>query len=556
MTETTSEPTAVEPISTEKIVEHAELPSSEQPSEEASDDDINGYVEGAKLYLLTLSLSLCMLIGTIELTVISTSLTSITNDLHGFNKTGWIVTGYLVTYSSTFIIWSKLSDVFGRKSCIITSVFIFVIFSGGCGAAQTITQLIVCRVFQGIGAAGDLALVFAISFEMIPKAKFPTYTAIFAVVTTLGYITGPLIGGGFAQNSTWRWAFLFNVPVGALAIVLLIIFVPSGFPHQNNPNPRSRSLATKFSRSSLAKIDGLGVFLFLGASFLLVTVLLSAGNDFAWKSATTIVLFIISGFLWIAFAVNEWFVTNDKRIPEPIFPWRFVLNRKWMGALLLSLLSGIPWNAITINLPQRLQVVNGMSPVAASVRLIPFTALIAFGSVIANVFLKLHVPPIYLMFIGSCLQVIGVALLSTVSKDTHIDHAIYGYEVIAGLGIGIVIAMIIVVPPHVVEKRDLAISSGALLQFRALGAAIGLGITSATMNNYLSSHLTHILTSEEITQIFHSISSITTFPPEVQLKVLHAFADGYQLQIQIMAAFSGLQVLLVAMFWEKPQVRV
>lgn len=160
------------------------------------------------------------------------------------------------------------------------------------------------------------------------------------------------------------------------------------------------------------------------------------------------------------------------------------------------------------------------------------------------------------MFIGSCLQVIGVALLSTVSKDTHIDHAIYGYEVIAGLGIGIVIAMIIVVPPHVVEKRDLAISSGALLQFRALGAAIGLGITSATMNNYLSSHLTHILTSEEITQIFHSISSITTFPPEVQLKVLHAFADGYQLQIQIMAAFSGLQVLLVAMFWEKPQVRV
>ncbi|TGO57255.1 hypothetical protein BELL_1354g00020 [Botrytis elliptica] len=390
-----------------------------------------------------------MLIGTIELTVISTSLTSITNDLHGFNKTGWIVTGYLVTYSSTFIIWSKLSDVFGRKSCIITSVFIFVIFSGGCGAAQTITQLIVCRVFQGIGAAGDLALVFAISFEMIPKAEFPTYTAIFAVVTTLGYITGPLIGGGFAQNSTWRWAFLFNVPVGALAIVLLIIFVPNGFPHQNNPNPRSRSLATKFSRSSLAKIDGLGVFL------LLVTVLLSAGNDFAWNSATTIVLFIISGFLWIAFAVNE--------------------------------------------------------------------------SVIANVFLKLHAPPIYLMFIGSCLQVIGVALLSTVSKDTHIDHAIYGYEVIAGLGIGIVIAMIIVVPPHVVEKRDLAISSGALLQFRALGAAIGLGITSATMNNYLSSHLTHTLTSEEITQIFHSISSITTFPPEVQLKVLHAvtgFARG------------------------------
>jgi hypothetical protein len=160
------------------------------------------------------------------------------------------------------------------------------------------------------------------------------------------------------------------------------------------------------------------------------------------------------------------------------------------------------------------------------------------------------------MFIGSYLQVISIALLSTVSKDTHIDHTIYGYEVIASFGISIVIAMIIIIPPHIVEKQDLAISYGTLLQFRTLGAAIGLGITSTTINNYLSSNLTHTLTSEEITQIFHSISSITTFPPEVQLKVLHTFADGYQLQIQIMATFSGLQVLLVAIFWGKSQVRV
>ncbi|KAJ8070672.1 hypothetical protein OCU04_001043 [Sclerotinia nivalis] len=348
------------------------------------------------------------------------------------------------------------------KRCVRTKIHhhncsvAFHIISGACSAAQTITQLIICRVFQGIGAAGSMALVFAISFEMIPKHKFPTYTALFSVVTTLGNLVGPLIGGGFSEKSTWRWVFLFNVPAGALALVLLFVFVPVNFPHQNDPAYVSRSLKEKFSKSSISKIDGAGAFLFLGASLLLVIVLLGAGSQFAWNSATSISLLVISGVLWILFVWNEWLVTDEKRRPEPIFPWRFVVNRKWMGGLLLSLLSGIPWNAVTIDIPQRFQVVNGMSPIAAGVRLIPFNALIAFGTVIANIIVaKAHIPPIYLMFIGSSLQIIGITLISTVPNGVNVNSAIYGYEAIAGLGIGIVIGMVIVIPPHVVERRDL-----------------------------------------------------------------------------------------------------
>ncbi|KAF5877909.1 putative mfs multidrug transporter protein [Botrytis fragariae] len=534
-------------------VESTQLPSSEQPFE----NDINGYLSGKTLYSLALSLSICMLLVNIELTVVSTALTSITNDLHGFDKTGWIVTGYLVTYSSTLIIWTKVSDIFGRKSSIITAVLLFTAFSGACGAAQTITQIIICRVFQGIGAAGSMALVFAISFEMIPKHKFPTYTALFSVVTTMGNLVGPLIGGGFSEKSMWRWAFLFNVPAGALALALLFICVPGGFPHQNDPAYVSRSLKEKFSKSSISKIDGTGAFLFLGASLLLVTVLLGAGNQFAWHSATSISLFVISGVLWILFVWNERLVTDEKKRTEPIFPWRFVVNRKWMGALMLSLLSGIPFNAVTINIPQRFQVVDGMSPVAAGVHLIPFNALIAFGTVIANVIVgKAHIPLIYLMFIGSILQIVGISLMSTIPNGLNVNSAIYGYEAIAGLGIGIVYGMVIVIPPHIVERRDLAISSGALLQFRAFGGAIGLAITSAAMNNYLSSRLQHIIDPAQIAEIFRSSSSIASFSPETQGNILEAFAESYSLQMKIMAAFSGLQLLLVSLVWAKPQIRV
>ncbi|KAM0308054.1 hypothetical protein ACHAO8_010387 [Botrytis cinerea] len=335
-------------------------------------------------------------------------------------------------------------------------VLLFTAFSGACGAAQTTSQIIILRVFQGIGAAGSMALVFAISFEMIPKHKFPTYTALFSVVTTIGNLVGPLIGGGFSEKSMWRWAFLFNVPAGALALALLFVCVPVGFPRQNDPAYVSRSLKQKFGKSSISKIDGTGAFLFLGASLLLVTVLLGAGNQFAWNSTTSISLFVISGVLWILFVWNERLVTDEKRRPEPIFPWRFVVNRKWMGALMLSLLSGVPWNAVTINIPQRFQVVNGMSPVAAGVRLIPFNALIAFGTVIANILVgKAHIPLICLMLIGSILQIVGISLMSTIPNGSDVNPAIYGYEAIAGLGIGIVYGMVIVIPPHIVERRDL-----------------------------------------------------------------------------------------------------
>jgi len=257
------------------------------------------------------------------------------------------------------------------------------------------------------------------------------------------------------------------------------------------------------------------------------------------------------------FVLNERVVTDDNRRAEPIFPWRFVVNRKWMGGLLLSFLSGIPWNSVTIIIPQRFEAVDGVSPIGAGLRLIPFNSLIAFGTVIANIMAgKGHVPPIYLMFIGSILEIIGIALIATIPNGTTIPSAIYGYEAIGGLGIGMVLGMVIVIPPHVVEPRDLAISSGALLQFRGLGGAIGLAITSAAMNNYLTSHLGNVIEASQVAELLQSISTIKNFPPETQAKILSTFAEGYSLQMKIIVGFAVLQLLLVSMLWGKPQISV
>lgn len=151
-------------------------------------------------------------------------------------------------------------------------------------------------------------------------------------------------------------------------MILLYLSVPANFPYQGQPFYVAPGVRQKTSKLSLARLDLSGAFLLLGATLLLVTVLLEAPNAFSWHSKTAIVLFVLSGVLGCLFLLNERVITGDNWRPEPVFPWRFLFNRAWIGTLILSLLSGIPYNIIVIDIPQRLQTVNGISPLGAGIR--------------------------------------------------------------------------------------------------------------------------------------------------------------------------------------------
>ena len=283
---------------------------------------------------LSFSVAMCMFLVNIEVSIVGTSLISITNDLHGFRQVGWVVTAYLITYTSMIIIWAKLSDIFGRKQATMATMIIFVVFSGGCAASHTMNQLIINRAFQGIGAAGCVSMALVIAYEMVPKEQYPAIAAEIAAATALGSLVGPLIGGGVSERSTWRWVFLLNVPAGVITVILLFICVPANFPHQGQASYVAPTFKEKLSRQSLSRLDVSGAFLLLGATLLLVTVLLEASNEFAWGSGTAISLLVVSAVLWVLFLINERIVTGEEWRPEPVFPWRFLVNRPWMGTLL------------------------------------------------------------------------------------------------------------------------------------------------------------------------------------------------------------------------------
>ena len=343
------------------------------------------------------------------------------------------------------------------------------------------------------------------------------------------------------------------MPAGLITILLLYLSVPADSPRQGQPFYITPGFWQKISKASLPRLDLSGTFLLLGATLLLVTVLLEAPIELPWHSRTAIALFVLSGVLGLLFLVNEHTVTGDSWRPEPIFPWSFLFNRAWIGTLIVSLLSGNLYNIIIIGISQRLQTVNDISPLGAGIRLVLFNFMIALGCILINLFaICSRIAPIYLVFVSSIIQLIGLSLFSTFSLNDVMAPApsvVYGWKILSGFGKGMVWGMLLAIPPLVVEHRDSAISSGALLYFRVFGGALDLALASAVINSYLTTHFSHSIGSEYLAAALQSTEATKGFPVDGPRLVLEKFAEEYDLQMKILAAFAGLQELFAGLLW-------
>ncbi|KAI9650305.1 hypothetical protein NHQ30_000318 [Ciborinia camelliae] len=291
------------------------------------------YLQGPRLHLISLAIWVVIFLPNMEISIVGTSLVTITNDFHGFSQTSWIVSAYQLTYTSFLVVWAKMSDIFGRKWTLNLAIAVFVIFSGACGASQSMSQLIVFRAFQGIGASGVFSISTSIMYELIPKEKLPIYGAITFATVALATVTGPLLGGAIDTRTTWRWVFLVNCPIGVCVLALITMVMPAKFPYHGAEN--SKPTEEKF-RLLLKRIDFIGAILLLGGSVFLVTALLEASAAFAWSSGTIIALLVLSGVAWIAFFAWEYHLSGRQNTTqEPIFPWQFLQNHIWIGVLMI-----------------------------------------------------------------------------------------------------------------------------------------------------------------------------------------------------------------------------
>ncbi|KAF6815326.1 major facilitator superfamily transporter [Colletotrichum sojae] len=512
------------------------------------------YITGWRLYAIIsgpFRLSLSLFLSMMETTIVSTSLVSITNALHGFEQRDWVVTSYLLTYTGFLIIFAKFSDILGRKFMILLALALFIIFSIVCGVASSMVQLIVFRALQGVGASGIFSMVTVINPELVPSEKWGNVLAFTSLVIIVSSVLGPILGGVINDHGSWRWVFLLNAPAGAVATAILVFILPTSFPNLSRERGvRQPSMRDRLTKTFVARLDLLGAAILLSSSVLLVFGFEEAGSRYPWNSPAVISTIAIGGCLFLVFCACEYVVGQPRYPQEPVFPLRLMRDRQFVGLILVAFFTGPPFMTALINLPQRFQAVNGLSPFRAGVHLLPFLLSSPLATAISGqLATKWDVPPFYLLLFGASMQMLGIGLASSPAAET--TRHLLGFEVIMGFGFGMTLATLLVYVPLLVDRADLAVSMGAVTQVRTLGGTIGLAVGATILNNQLATTLPRYLTPAEMQAVSNSVQNIETLRPETRNAVRSAFGEGYAHQLRSMLYFSSVVLLAITLLWER-----
>ncbi|KAF7930610.1 uncharacterized protein EAE98_005010 [Botrytis deweyae] len=554
--------TSLEVITTEQT--SGTMPSSVSPEKVVPEDsgtisdqsasDGTRYLSGWRLSLLTLGLCLSLMLSSLDITIVSTALVTISDDLQAFDQSSWIVNSYLTTYFSALIIWAKMSDLVGRKIMLVVALVIFLAFSGGCGGASNSTQLITFRALQGVGGAGIFSMVPIIVAEMVVPEQYGKFNGIVSLALAISFLLGPLLGGAIPQHTTWRWIFWINLPIGMVGLVLIMLAMPAGFP-DNRPS-KAMLLPPKLS-DVRGKFDYVGFLLLPTACIFLIVAFEEAGVAFAWNSALVITFLVLAFVLLSLFFAWQRLLFLKQSTRQPVIPWVFLKNRVLMGIYIYALFSGVPFVTLVIEIPQRVQNISNTSTLIAGVRVLPYTMSVAVGSAITGgLTAKGRIPPIYVLITATILQILGTGLLYSIPVTAHMPASFYGYEVLAGMGVGLGLTTLLSITPFIVEKRLLAVALGGVTQMRILGGAIGVAIATSLLSSNVISALADILPAETVNHLLQNISSVALLSPGDQIAVRTAFAQGYKKQLAMILGFCAAELLAIGLMWERKPRRL
>ncbi|KAK7420631.1 hypothetical protein QQX98_002625 [Neonectria punicea] len=499
-------------------------------------------VTGARQIVLVLCLLTGLLFSALDTSIVSTSLVTVSQDLNDFVNAPWIVLAYLLTYMGFAVCMSKLSDIYGRRNMLVISWVIFVGFSQGCGSATSMTALIVCRAFQGMGASGLYSLTQIGLVEVGPSHRPSLIGAMVGATLAVAFVLGPIIGGAIAQLSDWRWLFNMNIPFGLVTILCITNFWPP------------EEVAPFFSWKTFTSIDFIGSATLLSSSGFLVFAVQQAGSQtYAWKSPEIISALAISGVSWVVFVWWEVLLeTKTYRRVEPIFPIRLMLRRVYSAGFLVTMFTGFPYISLSIVIPERFQIVNREGVLMAGLHILPLLGACAVGSFLGGAISSKKNNTSITLFGASCLQLLGVGLMSMLSGPDASVKAQYGFQVIFGLGVGLSFsAATIMTSILAAERSELASAQGAVSQARVLGGCIGLSICTVIFNAHVNEYLGAHLTPEQLEDLHRSPLSSLHLPLDLQDLIRHVYAGAFAEEIKVMTLVCAVMVVIALFTLER-----
>ncbi|RDA83749.1 hypothetical protein CP532_4990 [Ophiocordyceps camponoti-leonardi (nom. inval.)] len=492
-------------------------------------------VRGIRQTVIIISLLLGLLFSTIDTSIVSTSLVTISRELNDFVNAPWIVLAYLLTYMGFSVCISKLSDIYGRRNMLLLSWTIFMGFSLGCATAKDMMALIWCRAFQGIGASGLYSLTQIGLVEMGPGHRPSLIGAMIGATLAVAFVLGPLLGGVISELSDWRWIFYINIPCGLVTTMAIANFWPQEYA------------AHLLSRKGLSRVDFIGSAALVCSSGCLVYAIQQGGSQSsAWGSPEVVTTFVLAGISCFVFV--GWEVFLDKRRfhnVEPIFPIRLMGRRVYVAGLILTLLTGFPYISLCIIIPERFQIVDGEKALLAGVHILPLLGACAAGSFLGGALSSKRNNTSYTLVGASCLQLLGVGLMTTMNGTQLSAAAQYGYQAIFGLGVGLSFsAATIMTNAFAAEWSVRASAQGAVAQARVLGGCVGLSVCTVLFNLHISRHLSDNLTATQLDLLHRSPLTGLQLPEGLRRLVRAVYVGAFGQQIQVMGLVCAVMVVV------------
>jgi EmrB/QacA subfamily drug resistance transporter len=407
---------------------------------------------------------LALLLAALDQTVVSTALPRIAADLHGFSHLSWIVTAYLLTSTATVPLYGKLSDVYGRRRMFVVAILIFLVGSALCGAAQSMTQLAVARAVQGVGAGGLFPLTLTAIADLFSSRERGRYQGYIGSVWGLASIGGPLIGGVFTDHFSWRWIFLINLPLGALALFVIVT-------QMHVPTVRREH-----------RIDYAGAATLMAGITCLLLIAAWGGTTYGWTSSQ------IAGLAVAVAVLGTAFVLIERRATEPVLPLGLLVAPVVGVANLAVLLLGAIVFALLIYVPLFAQGVLGVSATSSGVILLPLNFAWIAASVISGRLIsrtgRYRIFPIA----GTVVIVIGLWLLTRLDAGGS-SRELATATVVVGLGMGLTMQTLVVALQNAVRREELGVATATNQFCRSIGGALAVAAFGTVLATRLATEL-------------------------------------------------------------------
>ncbi len=433
-----------------------------------------------EILMVMIGLMSGMFLSALDQTVVSTSMRTIADDLDGMSLQAWVTTAYMIMSTISTPLYGKLSDIFGRRPLFIIAISVFVLGSLLAGTADTMYQLAGYRAIQGLGAGGLMALPLAIMGDMLAPRERAKYQGFFLAVFGVSSVIGPLIGGLLSGTpdilgiTGWRWVFLINVPIGivALAVVLKALHLPK--THRR------------------VRIDWWGAATVITATVPLLVVA-EQGREWGWLSTASISCYLIGVFSAVAFVMIERSMGDDALIPMKMFK-----SQTFTMATILGVFVGFGMFGAMMTIPLYLQLVKGATPTESGLLMLPMILGMMIASIVSGQVMSRTGSYKWFPRFGTAFMILGFLLFTRLTWDSPLWFVMIGMFFM-GAGLGQLMQTLTVASQNSVGPRDIGVATSSSTFFRTMGGTAGTAILFSVLFNTIPEALKKAFETPSIT---------------------------------------------------------